>query len=183
MKKIKIVGISGSLRKESFNTKLLEYAKLNIPSNFNAEIKIINIGKLPHFNQDLEAHPSIEIQKFREEIAEADALLVSIAEYNYSISSVLKNAIEWASRPYESAVLNGKILGIMGASTGMIGTARAQYHFRQMMVQTNSIVLNKPEVMVTFARDKFDSHGKLIDVKTQEKVQALVKALLLKVQN
>lgn len=165
---IKIVGICGSLRKASYNRKLLEVAKQHVPPT--ATFEIVEIGDLPLFNQDLEADPPKFVLSFREKIKNADALLIAVNEHNYSISSVLKNAIEWGSRPYIDAVLNHKPIAMFGASTGMLGSARAQYHLRQILLQADSYVLNRPEVMVPMVQDKFDEKGILCDEKTMQKI-------------
>jgi chromate reductase, NAD(P)H dehydrogenase (quinone) len=174
--KIRIIGICGSLRKGSYNRMALNTAKQYAPENVTFEI--VEIGDLPHFNQDLEANPPESVNIFREKIKTADAILIATPEYNYSITSVLKNAIEWASRPYGVASMNQKPVAIMGASNGMMGTGRAQYHLRQILVQTDSYVVNRPEVMIPFAQDKFDPEGKLNDSKTGEKIKELVEALV-----
>jgi chromate reductase len=114
----------------------------------------------------------------RTKIRAADAILIATPEYNYSVPGVLKNAIDWASRPHGDNALEGKPLALMGASGGMLGTARAQYHLRQTFVWLNVHPLNKPEVMVPFAADKFDSTGKLTDPKTREKIKELLDALI-----
>lgn len=174
--KLKIIGLCGSLRKASFNRMALQIVQKNIPAN--VEFEIVEIENLPHFNQDLEATLPAAVVAFREKIKSADAVLLAVAEYNYSISSVLKNAIEWASRPYGNAVLNLKPVAIMGASNGMMGTSRAQYQLRQMLLQTDSFTLNKPEVMIALAQDKFDQDGNLHDDKTLQKIKDLVNALV-----
>lgn len=174
--KLRIIGICGSLRKKSINRILLETVKEYIPGNIQFEI--VEIGDLPFFNQDSEANPPREVVQFRDVIQNADAIIIATPEYNYSMSAVLKNAIEWGSRPYGSAVLNGKPVAIMGASTGMIGTARAQNHLRQICVQVNMHPLNKPEILVTFANDKIDQNGKIIDLHTKEKIKELVDSLV-----
>lgn len=175
-KKLKIIGVCGSLRKASYNRMALLIASQNMP--INVDFHIVEIGDLPHFNQDLEENPPPSVMSFRDTIKSADALLFAVAEYNYSVSSVLKNAIEWASRPYNNSVLNHKSIAIMGVSTGTIGTARAQYHLRQMLVQTDSLPLNRPEVMISLAQDKFDKDGHLNDEKTLKKIKDLVNALV-----
>lgn len=168
MDKIKILGLCGSLRKASYNRMVLEVAKTNVPSN--ATFEIAEIDALPFFNQDLESDPPQPVITFRNKVQSSDALLICVNEYNYSISGVLKNAIEWASRPYAAAVLNHKPIAMLGASSGMLGTARAQYHLRQMLIQTDSYVLNRPEVMIPFAQEKFDEKGVLHDDKTLQKI-------------
>jgi len=176
-KRLKIVGICGSLRKESLNRKALNTSRKFFPAEVDFEI--IEIGDMPLFNQDLELSLPESVAKFREKIQSADGILFAMPEYNYSVSAVLKNAIEWGSRPYGKAVLNGKPVGIMGVSTGMMGTGRAQYHLRQICVQVDMYPLNKPEVMIPLGIDKFDKEGSLIDVHSAEKIEKLVNALVI----
>lgn len=176
MSKLKIIGICGSLRKASYNRMALNTAQKNMPAN--VEFEIVEIGALPHFNQDLEENPPTSVITLRKKIKSADAILFAVAEYNYLVSSVLKNAVEWASRPYGKAVLDRKPVAMMGASTGMMGTGRAQYHLRQILVQTNSFVLNRPEVMISSVQDKFDQDGSLHDEKTLQKIKDLINALI-----
>lgn len=175
-KKLKIVGICGSLRKESLNRKALNASKKFFPPD--VEFEILEIGDMPLFNQDLEPTPPESVIKFREKIQSADGILFAMPEYNYSVSAVLKNAIEWGSRPYGKAVMNRKPVAIMGVSTGMLGTGRAQYHLRQICVQVDMYPLNKPEVMIPLGLDKFDKEGNLIDVHSKEKIEKLVNALI-----
>ncbi len=176
-KNLTILGICGSLRKGSYNMMLLKVAQKNAPEN--VEIKIAEIGDLPLFNQDLETNPPVSVSRFREQVKNADALLFVSPEHNYSVTAALKNALEWGSRPYGSSVMNGKPAAIMGASTGMLGTGRSQYHLRQICVQINLFVLNRPEVMIPFVEEKFDSKGNCIDGKTIAKIKKLVEALVL----
>jgi chromate reductase, NAD(P)H dehydrogenase (quinone) len=117
------------------------------------------------------------VRLFKERIRAADALLIVTPEYNYSIPGVLKNAIDWASRPYGDSAFDGKPVAIMGASVGMLGTARAQYHLRQCCVFLNMHPLNQPEVMVPAVQDKVDSQGRLTDAKTRLKIGELLEAL------
>lgn len=176
-KKLKIIGICGSLRKDSLNRKALNFSKKFFPKD--VEFTIIEIGDLPLFNQDLESSPPTSVNEYREKIKSADGILFAAAEYNYSISAVLKNAIEWGSRPYGTAVLKGKPVAIMGVSTGMMGTGRGQYHLRQICVQVDMYPLNRPEVMIPFGREKFEQDGSLHDERTEEKIKKLVDALII----
>lgn len=178
---MKIIGICGSLRRESFNRKILVFAKKFFPKDITFEI--IAIGDLPLFNQDLESNPPQSVIKFRGKIKSADGILFAVNEHNYSVSSVLKNAIEWGSRPYAAAVMNKKPAAMFSASNGMLGGARAQYHLRQICVQVDMYPLNKPEVIITFAQDKFDQKGNLIDIHTQEKLKELIEAFISLVRN
>src|SRR4029077_6804387 len=129
------------------------------------------IDGFPGFNQDLDQEPPEKVIEFKQKIREADAILFSSPEYNYSIPGVLKNAIDWASRPYGDSAWEGKPAAIMGASPGAVGTARMQYHLRQVMVFLNMYPLNKPEAMIGNCMEKFDSEGNLTDEKTKEHIQ------------
>ena len=174
--KISILGFAGSLRKESYNKAILQAAAGLVPDN--AELSIFDLEGIPPFNQDLEKEPPEKVKDFKTKIRTADAILISTPEYNYSIPGVLKNSIDWASRPYGDNVLEGKPVAIMGASIGMIGTARAQYHLRQCFVFLNMYPLNRPEVMVPFAHEKIDKGGKVTDSKTLEKIRELLESLV-----
>ncbi len=163
-KKIKILGFSGSLRKGSFNKMLLKAVTELAPEEM--EIETFDLEGILLFNQDFENQPNEKLKLFKEKIKSADGILIVTPEYNFSMPGVLKNAIDAVSRPYGTNPFEGKPVGIMGASTGMLGTARAQYHLRQSMVFLNAHPMNKPEILVPFAKDKFDSTGKLIDEST-----------------
>lgn len=176
MDKLKILGICGSLRKGSYNMTILKAAQKLVPEN--VEIEIAEIGDLPLFNQDMEADPPASVLRFREQIKNADALLFASPEHNYSVTAVLKNALEWGSRPYGSAVMNGKPVAIMGVSTGMLGTGRGQYHLRQICVQIDMFLLNRPEVIIPFVKERIDNEGNLVDEKTISKIKELVEALV-----
>ena len=172
----KIVAFAGSLRKDSYNRALLRAAQQLLPAA-EAEMEIFDIGNFPLYNQDKEATPPTVVTEFKKSIKQADALLVVTPEYNYSVPGVLKNAIDWASRPYGDNSFDDKPVAIMGASIGMIGTARAQYHLRQMFVFLNAHPLNKPEIMVSMATEKFKK-GELTDGPTREKVQEQLVSLI-----
>lgn len=173
--KIKIVGFSGSLRKGSYNTALLRAILKLAPEN--VEMEILEIGDLPLFNQDLEGTNEI-VNELKRKVKRADAVIFVSPEYNYSISGVLKNAIDWISRPFGDNSFEGKPAAIMGASTGMIGTARMQYHLRQVMVFLDMKPINRPELMVGLAQDKFDADNNLIDEKTKTKIGEMFASLL-----
>ena len=174
--RVKIVGFAGSLRKGSYNRSLLKAALDLVPED--AKLEILDLDGIPVFNQDLEKSPTDKVKEFKAKIREADAVLVATPEYNYSIPGVLKNAIDQASRPYGDNALEGKPVALMGASIGMLGTARAQYHLRQCCVWLNMFPLNQPEVMVPFAHEKIDSSGRVTDQKTKDKVKELLDALV-----
>ena len=175
-KKIKLLGFAGSLRKGSFNKMLLKAAKELAPDD--VELEIFDLEGIPPFNQDLENTPHEKLKAFKEKVKAADGLLIVTPEYNYSVPGVLKNALDAASRPFGTSPFEGKPVAIMGASIGMLGSARAQYHLRQTMVILNAYPLNRPEIMVPFAADKFDQTGRLIDEKTREKVKELIVELV-----
>lgn len=167
-----ILGFAGSLRDGSYNRALLRAASELIPRN--TSLDVFDLDGIPPFNQDLEPSPPEVVKEFKRKIRGADALLVVTPEHNYSVPGVLKNAIDWASRPYGDNSFEGKPAAIMSASTGMLGGARAQYHLRQTFVFLNMHPVNRPEVFVTFAPQKFDDKGNLIDDKTKQVVKELL---------
>jgi chromate reductase len=172
---IHVLGFAGSLRKGSFNRAALRAAAELLPTGMTLET--FDLRPIPLYDGDVEAAGLPEpVQEFRRRIAAADALLIVTSEYNYSMPGVLKNAIDWASRPPDQP-LSGKPLAIMGASPGGFGTARAQYHLRQTCVFTNMLPLNKPETFISRAHEKFDAGGRLIDEKIREGIAALLEAL------
>ncbi|MCW5849077.1 MAG: NAD(P)H-dependent oxidoreductase [Anaerolineae bacterium] len=171
-----ILAFSGSLRRASFNTALLREAAALLPDGVTLEI--FDLAPIPLYNGDVEAVGVPEpVREFKARIAQADALLVACPEYNYSVTGVLKNAIDWASRPVKDSPLQGKPLAMLGAG-GQSGTMRAQFHLRQILVHSNVLVLNKPEVYIARAREKFDTEGRLMDDATREHIGALVAALV-----
>jgi chromate reductase len=144
----------------------------------DSKIEVFELDDLPGFNQDLEQSPPPRVAEFKRKIRDADAILFVTPEYNYSVPGVLKNAIDWASRPYGDNAWNGKPAAIMGASIGGIATARAQYHLRQMMVFLNMFPVNQPEVMVANASEKFDEQGNLIDDTAKDFIRQLLDNLV-----
>jgi chromate reductase, NAD(P)H dehydrogenase (quinone) len=173
---IRILGIAGSLRRESYNRSASHAATQLAPEG--AIVEIFQLDGIPGFNQDDEQNPSAKVVELKKRIRESDAILFVTPEYNYSVPGVLKNAIDWASRPYGDSSWNGKPAAIMGASIGNIGTARAQYHLRQMMVFLNMFPLNQPEVMIGNAADRFDAQGNLTDETTMEYIRKLLQSLV-----
>jgi chromate reductase len=176
MENINILGIAGSLRQSSYNRAALRAAKLLTPND--AMLDIFELDGIPGFNQDEEQNPPKQVVELKSRVLAADAILFVTAEYNYSIPGVLKNAIDWASRPYGKSVWNGKPAAIMGASIGMLGTARAQYHLRQCCVFLNMFPLNNPEVMIPNAAERFDADGNLVDDKSRELIAQLLQSLV-----
>jgi chromate reductase, NAD(P)H dehydrogenase (quinone) len=169
---LRVLAFSGSLRKSSYNSGLIRAAQKLKPGNM--EIETFDIDGFPMYSDDLkdEGFPD-KVKLFAEKISSADGILISTPEYNYSIPGVLKNAIDWVSR-ISPQPLDDKPAAIMGASPGMLGTVRAQMHLRQTAVYTNMHIMNKPEVYVNFARDKFDSEGNLTDEKTKEFIKSFL---------
>jgi chromate reductase len=173
---ITILGFAGSLRKNSFNKSVLRGAVELCPEN--AKIEVFDLEGIPPFNQDLENQPPEKVRNFKEKIRAADAILIATPEYNYSIPGVLKNAIDWASRPYQDNAFEDKPVAVMSASTGMLGGSRAQYHLRQAFVFLSMYPINYPEVIVSFAPEKIDKNGRLTDEKTREKIRELLESLI-----
>jgi chromate reductase len=175
MTTIHVLGISGSLRKESYNTKLLRAAAAMSPEDMTLEI--FDLTPIPPYNEDVRQHGYPEaVQALRERIAAADAVLIATPEYNGSLSGVLKNALDWASRS-PNPPLNEKPTAIMGATTGNFGTAKAQVHLRDVCVSLNMFLVNKPGVLVMRAQDKFDADGRLVDETARGFLKALLEAL------
>lgn len=177
MERMTVCGIAGSLREKSLNRALLRAAQELAPEGM--EIRIFDrLGELPHYNGDLDTGDGPEpVAALRKAIGEADALLLVSPEYNYSIPGVLKNAIDWASRPVASSVLKHKPCAIMGASPGLLGTVRGQLALRQSLHCTETKVLLKPEVLVGKAAEKFDAELRLTDETTRELVAKLLAVL------
>lgn len=175
-KQIKILGFAGSLRKGSYNKALLRAALELLQED--AEFEIFDLEGIPPFNSDLETRMPEKVKEFKAKIRAADALLIATPEYNYSIPGVLKNAIDWASRPYGDNAFEGKPAAIMSASSGMLGAVKAQFHLRQTFVFLDVLAINRPEVVVTFAGEKIDDKGRVTDEITREKIKELLKALV-----
>jgi chromate reductase, NAD(P)H dehydrogenase (quinone) len=175
MSDLKVLAFAGSLRKASYNRGALRAAQETAPPDI--KIEIFDLNGIPAFNEDDEANPVEIVRRFREKITASDAILIATPEYNYSIPGVLKNAIDWGSRPYAKGALNNKPVAIMGASPGAIGTARAQYDLRRVFVTLNMYCVNKPEVLIGNAKERFDADGNLTDEKTKKFIQELVVSL------
>jgi len=173
---VRILGIAGSLRKGSFNRAALRAAQTLVPAD--ATLDIFDLEGIPPFNEDDEKTLPPRVAELKAGIRAADAVLIVTPEYNYSIPGVLKNAIDWASRPPQDSPLRHKPIALMGASPGGFGTVRSQLALRQVFVFTKSPVLLEPEVHVSAAGDKFDAEGNLTDATTRQSVRALVTALV-----
>jgi chromate reductase len=161
--------------RRSYNRALLRAATDLLPDGTTLEI--FDLNGIPPFNQDLEMNMPAKVKEFKSKIREADAILIATPEYNYSVPGVLKNAIDSASRPYGDNPFNDKPVAIISASVGMLGGARAQYHLRQTFIFLNMYPINTPEVIVTFAQNKFDANGKLTDEDTRRFLKQLLENL------
>jgi chromate reductase len=172
----RILGISGSLRERSYNRALLEAARELAPPE--VEIEVFDLSSIPLYDADVEAAGDPEpVAALRAAVRDADALLLATPEYNRGTSGVLKNAIDWLSRPALASVLRWKPVAVMGASTGRGGTRRAQQQVRDALLFPGAIVLDEPEVAVPLAWERFDEDGKLVDEKTRESIRALLEGL------
>ena len=174
---MEILGIAGSLRNGSLNKAALRAAQQLAPPA--AVIEIFDIADLPLYNDDLwTGTPPARVLELKRAVRAADAILLVTPEYNYSFSGVLKNALDWASRPYGDSAWKGKPVAIMGASGSALGTGRAQYHLRQCFVFLEMYALNQPEVLINHADKKFDAKGNLTDEPTRERMRQMLAALI-----
>ncbi len=170
---INVLALAGSLRRGSFNAAALRACQELAPDGMNIDI-FDGLADLPHYDDDLRAAGApAHVEAFRERVRTADALLIATPEYNHSVPGALKNAIDWASRPPELP-LHRKSVALLGASQGMMGTIRAQYHLRDIFVFFDATVLNKPEVFIGSAQNKFDAEGRLTD----EPTKAILRTML-----
>lgn len=164
-----IVGIAGSLRRGSYNRALLRAAQELAPAALT--IAVVDLAPIPLYNQDLDqdATRPPAVERFKAALADADGLLIATPEFNHSIPGVLKNALDWASRPAGRSPMEGKPVAIMGATGGLWGTVRAQDELRHVLAATASLVMpRRPEILVAQARDKFDAEGRLVDGPTRD---------------
>jgi chromate reductase len=172
---IGVLGIAGSLRRASFNRGLLRAALALAPTGM--QIDVFDIRSIPPYNEDVPQQGMPEVvSDLRARIHTTDALLIATPEYNYSVPGVLKNALDWASRPPDHPFAD-KPIALMGASAGLFGTTRAQHHLRQSFVYLDARVLTRPEVMIPLAREKFDAQGELVDPMSRKFVAELLIAL------
>jgi chromate reductase len=166
---LRILGIAGSLRQGSLNRSLIRAAIELAPADM--KIETFDLIDIPLYNGDVEAQGDPEpVDRFKAAIRAADGLLIATPEYNHGVPGVMKNAIDWASRPPRQAPLDAKPVGLLGASPGQTGTARGQTQLRQAFEFTNSYCMPQPEVLVFRAHEKFDQQGRLTDEKTREVV-------------
>lgn len=173
----RILGISGSLRTRSFNRGLIRAAQEIVPEG--VIIEPIEIDALPHYNADVdEAGDPPAVTALKDRVRDAGALLIATPEYNASLPGALKNAIDWASRPYGASILMGKPAAVMGASAGRGGTERAQRTLKRVLASAGCRVLLEPEVLVGGARSRFDAGGNLEDDSVRDEIRALLVALV-----
>ena len=170
-----ILGICGSLRKASYNRGALRAAQKLCPEG--AKLEIFELDGIPGFNQDEERNPPPRVAELKQRIRAADAILISTPEYNYSVPGVLKNAIDWASRPYGDNAWDGKPVALMSAALSMGGGVRAQYHLRQSFVFLNMEAVLQPEVAIGNAPKSFDEQGNLTDETSKKLIGQLLQKL------
>ncbi len=175
-KQLSILGFGGSFRKGSYSKAVLRAAVELVPDE--ARLGIFELEGIPPFNQDFEKTPPDIVKQFKAKIRAADAIVIAMPEYNYSVPGFLKNAIDWASRPYGDNSFEGKPVAIMSSSTGMLGGSRAQYHLRQTLVFLDMHPVNRPEVIVTYAGQKINDQGKLTDEETRKIIRQLLESLI-----
>jgi chromate reductase len=162
-----VVAFAGSLRRASYNRALLHAATELAPSALH--IIVLELDDIPLYNEDVEAAGApASVVRLRDAIRKAEGLLIATPEYNYGVPGVLKNTIDWLSRPPRDSALNGKVAAVMGASQGTTGTARGQLHLRQAFVFTNTYALLQPEVLVGQAHEKFGADGRLVHQATRD---------------
>jgi chromate reductase len=170
-----VLGISGSLRRGSYNTAMLRAAAARAPAGVSLSVR--DLGGIPLYDEDLRsAETPVAVTDLAEAIRAADAVLIATPEYNYSIPGVLKNGLDWISR-LQDQPFDRKPVALLGASMGRLGTARAQYHLRQVFVFLNAHLLNKPEVMIPAAHELVDDAGALVDEATGKRLTGLLEAL------
>lgn len=175
MATIHILGFAGSLRKQSYNRSLLREARKYLPQG--VELETFELDDIPPFNQDLENDPPEPVKRFQERARQADGILIAVPEFNYSFPGVLKNALDWGSRPREQSVWTNKPTALMGAG-GRFGAVRSQLHLRQVLLYLDMPTVTKPEVYIQNSWEKFDNDGNLTDIQAQQQVEALMGAFI-----
>lgn len=164
---IRILGIAGSLREKSYNKLLLQAAARLLPAS--AELEIFDLNEIPLYDQDVEASGLPEcVKALKRKIEDADALLIATPEYNHSFPGVLKNAIDWTSRPYGNNSFDGKPTAVISASPGAFGGIAGQDHLKQVLLAVNTRLVTQPAVIVSSAHEKIDQHGNLLDPNTKQ---------------
>jgi chromate reductase len=168
MKEMRIAAFAGSLRRHSFNKGLLRASQELCPKGM--AIVILELQNIPVYNMDLESDLPSAVRHFKDEISSADGILIATPEHNHSFPGVLKNAIDWASRPYSDRTLTHKPVILQSASTGYMGGIRAQIQLRPVLAYFEMHQMQFPEVIVAFAKEKFDESGNLVDPESRERI-------------
>ena len=170
-KPFRILGIAGSLRRQSYNRSALRAAQQLAPAGVTVDV--FELDGIPLFNEDDERQPPAKVIELKERVRGADAVLLVTPEYNFSMPGVLKNAIDWASRPPDQP-FNFKPCAMISASGSLLGGVRAQYHLRHICVSLNCFPLNQPQVYITEAPKKFDAEGRLTDPPTRDLIRTFM---------
>jgi|SRR5208282_4063225 len=174
---IKILAFAGSLRNDSYNKHLLQAAARLLPKS--TELEIFGIENIPLYNQDVELRGMPEsVKEFKVKIENANAVLIATPEYNHSYPGVLKNAIDWASRPYGNNSFNNKPTTIISASPGQFGGITAQDQLKHVLLALNTHLVTQPAVIVSMAQQKFDENGNLTDPTTAQSLKQLLENLI-----
>lgn len=176
---ISLVGLTGGLRAKSVNRGILRLIQELLPEHIRMEI--LKLDDMPFFNEDIEGHEPESVLTFREKVRRADGVFIVTPEHNAAIPAVLKNALDWASRPRGEESLKGKLIAIAGAGA-FLGTADAQANLRHILSRSSVAPLEEPKVMITNCWEKVDEHGNLVDEASRAQVAELVKALLAAVE-
>ncbi len=171
-----ILAISGSLRASSYNTNLIHAFVKNAPEGVT--VTVANLFEIPHYNQDDEGNFPASVTTLKEQIEAADAIIIATPEYNRSIPGMLKNAIDWSSRPWGQNSWKGKVVFASGASVGTIGTAVAQGHLKSIMTYLDTHVIGQPEFYLGTAKDKFNDEGELTDEETKKHIVSAYEVIL-----
>jgi chromate reductase len=172
---MKVLAISGALRKDSYNTLALRAAQKLAPAGIS--ISIADISQIPLYDEDVRSGGDpAAVSALKAQIHAADAVLIATPEYSFSMPGVLKNTLDWLARPPEP-LFNGKVVAILGASTGLVGTARAQYHLRQVLQGMSAFTVNRPEIFIREAAGKFSATGELTDEATAKLIVEQLDAL------
>lgn len=173
----KILGIAGSLRESSYNKLLLQAASKLLPQS--TQLEIFELHNIPVYNQDVEMYAFPDTVKvFKKKIEGADGILISTPEYNHSYPGMLKNAIDWASRPYGHNSFDGKPTAVISASPALFGGIAAQDHLKQILLALNTRLVTQPAVIVSAADQKFDQDGNLLDPNTKQFMKQLITNLV-----
>jgi chromate reductase len=175
MNELRVLAFAGSLRKGSYNRALLRAAQELAPED--VRIDIFDLIDVPLYNGDVEAEGDpAGVVRLKQAIREVDGVLMATPEYNHGVPGVMKNAVDWVSRPPRDAPLGGKPVAILGASPGLTGTARGQSQLRQAFEFTNSYPMPQPEILVIRAHEKFDAEGRLTDESTRQHLSVFLSA-------